>query len=261
MDWTLLIDFIRQRDPDFLTAVEGVPDDELAALLAEAGVRLPASYLAFLRQMGVDSNGYHPFGATLEHDLGALVERLDENDEDEGHAPPPDRFFPVALETDESLETLQDCYLDLQRVDGDDAALVWLEAGVPFAWQKPVDAAETFEERLVNSAFNRFQLRHCVERDVVALRGEKQPGEGRAALQQALALLQRAGFEPVLPVRGRVACLQADGLSVLARVNENYELLTMQLGGSERAAVKELADQLLASLPGARRPAGPRNLD
>ncbi|RKH64686.1 hypothetical protein [Corallococcus llansteffanensis] len=255
MDWPLLIEFVRQRDPAFLVQLKGVPDAAIAALAADRGAVLPASYVEFLRRMGSHSNGWAPFGATCEHHFAAIVERLDEHDED---APPSDRFFPVAIETDESLVALYDHYLDLQRVEGDDAPLVMLEAGVPYQVQTPVETHETFNERVTHGLFHRFQLRHCAERDVVALGGTRRAGEGRAGLQQVLVLLQRAGFEPALPPLGRVACLRAGSLSVLARVNEDYELLTLLLGGDNRLALKALADQLLAGLPGARRPAGPR---
>jgi len=261
MDWPLLIDFIHRRDPAFLAAVRGVPEDALSAWLGAAGGVPPMSYVEFMRRMGLDSHGFHPFGATQDHGFATILRRLERMEEQEEDAPPGDRFFLVAVETDESLEALQDHYLDLQRRSEDDAPLVLLEPGVRFGWQEPVDAAETFDERLTYGLFDHFQLSGCEQRDVVALGGTLQAGEGRAAMQEALALLLRAGFEPALPWLGRVACLQAGGLSVLARVNEEYELLTLQLGGENRAAVRALADQLLVGLPASRRPAGPRNLD
>ncbi|RKH73181.1 SMI1/KNR4 family protein [Corallococcus aberystwythensis] len=254
MDWPLLIEFVRQRAPAFLAQLEGVPDASIWALAADRGAALPASYVEFLRRMGSHCSGWAPFGATLDHHFAAIVERLDAEDED---APPSDRFFPVAIETDESLVALYDHYLDLQRVEGDDAPLVMLEAGVPYQWQTPIETHETFNERVTFSLFHRFQLRLCAERDVVTLGGTLRAGEGRAGLQQALVLLQRAGFEPALPLLGRTACLRAGTLSVLARVNENHELLTLLLGSDNRLSLKALADQLLAGLPGARRPSGP----
>lgn len=254
MDWPLLIEFARQRDPAFLAPLAGVPEVSISTLAADRGAALPASYVEFLRRMGIHSNGWAPFGATLDHHFAAIVERLDEGDED---APPSDRFFPVALETDKSLVALYDHYLDLQRVDEDDAPIVMLEAGVAYPLQTPTETHETFNERVTRSMFNRFQLHHCAERDVVTLGGTRRAGEGRAGLQQVLVLLQRAGFEPALPPLGRVACLRAGSLSVLARVNEGHELLTLLLGGDNRLDLKALADQLLAGLPGARRPSGP----
>ncbi|NPC69512.1 hypothetical protein [Corallococcus exiguus] len=254
MDWPLLIEFVRQRAPEFLAQLEGVPDASIWALTADRGAALPASYVEFLRRMGSHSGGWPPFGATLDHHFAAIVERLDQEDE---NAPPSDRFFPVGIETDESMVALYDCYFDLQRVEGDDAPLVMLEAGVPYQWQTPIEIHETFNERVTQSLFHRFELRRCAERDEVNLGGTLRAGEGRAGLQQALVLLQRAGFEPALPPLGRVACLRAGGISVLARVNEEYELLTLLLGGDNRLSVKALADQLLAGLPGARRPSGP----
>jgi hypothetical protein len=256
MDWPLVIEFIRQRDPAFLSRVEGVPDAAVAALAAGRGVTLPASYVEFLRRIGVSSNGYAPFGSTQDHGIAAIAARLDDDD-----AAPSGRFFPVAIETDESLDPLYDHWLDLQRGDGDDAPLVMLEQGVDLEWQTPVETSETFGERITASVFSHFALRRLAGRDVVSVGGTLQAGEGRAALQRALARLQRAGFAPVLPLSGRVACLQAGPLSVYARVNENYELLTLRLGGDDLRSVTELAEQLLADLPGARRPVGPRHLD
>lgn len=257
MDWPLVIEFIRQRDPAFLSCVEGMPDAAVAALAAGCGVTLPASYVEFLRRMGVSSNGYAPFGATQDHGMAAIAECLDNEDD-----APSGRLFPVAIETDSSLVALYDHYLDLQRGDGDDAPLVMLEQGVSLEVQTPVETRETFVERITASAFNHFELRHRAGCDVLSVGGGTlQAGEGRAALQRALTLLQRAGFAPVLPQSGRVACLQAGPLSVYARLNENYELLTMRLGSDDPLALNELAEQLLADLPGARRPVGPRNLD
>jgi hypothetical protein len=197
MDWPPVLQFIQQRDPAFLSELEGVPDAAVSALAADRGVALPGTYVEFLRRMGVSSNGYAPFGATQDHGFAAIAERLDDADDT-----PSGRFF--------------------------------------------------------------FELRRRARRDVVNLGGTPQAGEGRAALQQALALLQRAGFAPVLPRVGRVACLQAGPLSVLAQFKQKHELLTLQLGSDDPRTLKELADELLAGLPGARRPrrpAGPRNLD
>lgn len=259
MDWTSVIDFIRARDPAFLSTIEGVPEEAVAGLAGPVGERalpLPRAYVTFLRLMGADSDGYAPFGVTQAHDLATIAERLDEEDE-----PPSARFFPVALETDDSLEALYDHFLDLQRCDGNDAALVLLEQGVPFEWQKPVDLFETFGERITASVFNHFACRHRAERDVVAVGGASNAREGRGALQKAVALLQELGFTPTLPPLPRVACMSRDPLDVLAHAHEDYELLTLRISGDNRVAVLELADQLLTSLPGARRPAGPRNLD
>jgi hypothetical protein len=257
MDWPHVIEFIRQRDPAFLSRVEGVPAAAVAALAAGRGVTLPASYVEFLRCMGVSSNGYAPFGPAQDHGFAAIAERPDDEDD-----APSGRFFPVAIETDLSLVVLYDHCLDLQSGDGDDAPLVMLEQGVSLEWQTPVETRETFGERITASVFNHFELRRRAGRDVVSAGGGTlQAGEGRAALQRALGLLQRAGFAPVLPLSGRVACLQAGPLSVYARINENYELLTLRLGGDDPRAVTELAEQLLTDLPGARRPVGPRNLD
>ncbi|MCY1019905.1 hypothetical protein [Pyxidicoccus sp. MSG2] len=257
MDWPLVIEFIRQRDPAFLSRVEGVPAAAVAALAAGRGVTLPVSYVEFLRRMGVNSNGYAPFGSMQDHCFAAISERLDDED-----AAPAGRFFPVAIETDPSMVVLYDHCLDLQRSDGDDAPLVMLEQGVSLELQTPVETHETFGERITASVFNHFALRRLARREVVSVGGGTlQAGGGRAALQRALVLLQRAGFAPVLPLSGRVACLQAGPLSVYARVNDNYELLTLRLGGDDPRAVTALVEQLLTDLPGARRPAGPRHRD
>ncbi|SFD88104.1 hypothetical protein SAMN05518672_103665 [Chitinophaga sp. CF118] len=257
LDWPLVIEFIRQRAPAFLSQLVGVPDEVISTLIANRDVMLPASYVEFLRLMGINSNGYFPFGGMQDHTFPSIIERFEDDEED---APPAGRFFPVAIETDLSMDPLYDHYLDLQRGNGNDAPLVMLEPGVPFKWQTPIETSETFNERITKSVFCRFQLHNCTERDVVAMGGGKlQAGGGSTALQQALALLQRIGFTPALPLLGRVVCVQAGPLSVLAGVNEEYELLTMQLGGNNSLAVKELADQLLKDLPGARQPAGPRN--
>jgi len=256
MDWPALIDFIRQRDPTFVSGLQGVPDLEIAALAADHGVTLPTGYAEFLRRMGLGSNGYTPFGATQDPGFAAISERLDEGDE-----PTFTRFFPIAIETDDSLEALYDHHLDLHRSDGDDATLVLLEQGVPLEWQTPVETSETFGEHITASVFSQFALLHHAHQDTLAVGGKMQAGEGRTALQQTLTLLQRAGFNPVLLLTERVACLQSGPLSVLAQVNDVHESLTLRLGSDTSLAVKELADQLLAGLPGARRPAGPRNLD
>ncbi|MCP3136654.1 hypothetical protein [Pyxidicoccus xibeiensis] len=88
-----MLQFIRRRDPAFLSRMEGVPDAAVSALAADRGVVLPGTYAEFLRRMGVSSNGYAPFGATQDHGFAAITERL----ADEGSVPP-GRFFPVAIE-------------------------------------------------------------------------------------------------------------------------------------------------------------------
>lgn len=245
--WLFIMEFIRQREPVFLSQIKGLSDNDIAGLPAS----LPASYVEFLRCMGINSNGYSVFGSTYDHRFVAITEHLSEYDED---SPPSDRYFPVAIETDESLVSLENIYLDLKRSDGEDAPLVVLEWGVPFNWQIPKETSDTFNERIVWSVFNRFQLSSCREQHVLAMGGTLSPGEGRIALQQVLTLLQNMGFEAVLPLLGRVACLQSGSISILARVNEESELLTILLGNNDAKALSKLADQLLAGLPGARRP-------
>lgn len=249
--WPFVLAFIQQRDPAFLSQVEGVSDNVIFAMAAKYGVMLPACYVEFLQKMGANSNGYFPFGATHAHSFNMLTEHPGDDDES---APPANRFFRAAIETDESVVALFDYYLDLHLSNNFDAPLVILEQGVPFDWQTPVDTHETFGERIINSVFNHFQLSRCTEHGVVSMGGTLHAGEGRMSLQQALVLFQNAGFTPALPLTDRLACLQSGPVSVLARVNEEYELLTMQVGSNNRQSVKQLTDQLLAGLPGARRP-------
>lgn len=260
MDWPLVVDFIAQHDPRFLDAVQGVPESEIAALAAACDVTLPKTYIGFLRLMGIDNNGLAPFGARQDVSFAMIVERIDEEDAEEG-GPTVRRYFPIAVETDNSLEVLFDHWLDLQRSNGDDAPIVMLEQGVPIAWQQPVEIGETFGERILARAFTHFALRQHPHSDLLAVGGAMKIGEGRAALDNALVILQSAGFAFALPPLGGVACLHGGSLDILARVNEIHELLTLRLGGDTVVAVKEVADQLLTNLAGAHRPAGPRNLE
>lgn len=255
MDWPRLIDFIRQRDPGFIASIEGVPAGDVAAMAADAGVALPAAYAGFLERMGVRSEPFTPFGATQDHGFPAILQRLDdEADTFSG------RYMPVAIETDTSLEALYDHHIDLALSDGTDAPLVLLEQVSPVDEQPPIDLGETLGERITAGAFTQFELERLAERGLVHLGGTLHPGEGRAALVQALSLLQLAGFEPVLPPLSRVVCLRAGDVSLLAQVDESVELLSLRFGSDHALAVRSLTDQLLAGLPGARLPAGPRTL-
>jgi hypothetical protein len=69
-----VIAFIEQRHPKFLSAMKGLSDDEIAALLAN----LPASYVEFLVLMGVDSNGFSPFGPTQDYHFLTIEKRLND---------------------------------------------------------------------------------------------------------------------------------------------------------------------------------------
>ncbi|NTX65668.1 hypothetical protein HUA74_33910 [Myxococcus sp. CA051A] len=248
MDWSLVFEFIRQRDPVFLSRLEGVPDAAIATLTAGRDVTLPGFYVEFLRRMGGSSNDYCPFGATQDHRFSAIAERLGEDDDALSS-----RFFPVALETDESQVALYDHYLDLRRAEDDDVPLVVLEQGVSLDLQLPVESHETFGERITTSVFSHFELRLRAHHEVVT-----QGCEGSGVLPRAVALLQRAGFVPVLPLLGRVACLQAGPLSVHAWFDENPARLRLRLGGDDPRALKQLADRLFADLHGARRPRPPK---
>lgn len=248
MDWPLVFEFIRQRDPVFLSQLEGVSDADIATLATDRGITLPECYVEFLRRMGGSSNGYCPFGATQDHRVSSIAERLGD-DEDALSS----RFFPVALETDASQVAFYDHHLDLRRAEDDDVPLVELEQGVPLDSQLPVESRETFSERITTSVFSHFELSRRAHHELVT-----QGGEGSGVLPRAVALLQHAGFEPVLPLLGRVACLQAGPLRVHAQFGENPARLTLQLGGDDPLALKELADRLLADLPGARRPRPPK---
>ncbi|MFY2562138.1 hypothetical protein ACN469_31375 [Corallococcus terminator] len=245
MDWPRVFEFIQQRAPAFLSGLEGVPDAAISALAAERGVTLPGCYVEFLRRMGGDSNGYRPFGATQDHRFSIISERLREEDD-----APDDRVFLVAVETDESQVALYDHHLDLRHVEDDDTPLVLLEQGIPFDGHSQVEYRETFGERITASVFNHFELSRRAHHEVVYQSG--------GVLPEAVTLLRSAGFAPVLPLLGRVACLQEGALGVHAQVNEEYGLLSLRLGGDDPKAVEALVTRLLAELPEARRPTRPR---
>jgi|GEM_PF-6042713 len=245
MEWPPVFEFIRQRDPAFLSRVEGVPDAAISTLAAERGVTLPGCYVEFLRRMGGGGNGYRPFGATQDHRFSTIAERLREEDE-----APDGRVFLVAIETDASLVALYDYHLDLRHAEDDDVPLVLLEQGIPFDGHSQVEYRETFGERITASVFNHFELSRRAHSEVVTRSGGGLPG--------AVALLQHAGFVPVLPLLGNVACLQAGALGVIAQVNETYGLLSLRLGGDDPRAVEALATRLLEELPDARRPRRPK---
>jgi hypothetical protein len=63
------MEFIRQREPVFLSQIKGLSDDDIAGL----PTRLPASYVEFLRCMGINSNGYSIFGSTYNHHLLTML--------------------------------------------------------------------------------------------------------------------------------------------------------------------------------------------
>ncbi|SEW34600.1 hypothetical protein SAMN05428988_4170 [Chitinophaga sp. YR573] len=96
--WPRVIEFIRQRDPVFLSKIAGVPGETISALMTEHCITLPAAYITFLQLMGANSNGFNPFGPTGDHHFATIIKRLKE---------PSGQFFPVdgdaLLETNETF--------------------------------------------------------------------------------------------------------------------------------------------------------------
>jgi hypothetical protein len=244
MSWNELVGFIDAADPSFMAKTHGVPRSDVEATEAGCRITLPDLYRQFLMTMGVDSDGFPPFGATQMHGFYDVIAELPTEDY------PRDRYFRVSLASDDSQISPPDWFLDLARGDANDAPLVTFEGGGGFAPQNVVDTGFTFGEHITDAVFRFFELdrRPATDRIFVA---NLSPPEARRRMKVAADLLTKMGFEVVLPVLARVTCLRRKTASVVIAVREPTELLKLNVGCADRKELGTLIDQILVGLPGA----------
>ena len=197
---------MRERDPDFVRSCKPVPREDIAACEQRLGVVLPTAYVELLVAMGAGSGRYQPFGSDQGHDFYGLLERLD------FARYPTDRYFRVALQVDDSLDVIQEPYLDLGRAAGDDTPLVTIYEGGPFSPEDVYELNRTLAEVLTINVFNAFLLASGAH--VIGLSNSvSSPRQAPALRDAAVARLQTLGLAVVLPPRARVVCLEGGGVA------------------------------------------------
>jgi len=244
IDGARLVEFIAQRDTALAASFVGVDPRRIHEVETGLGIRLPSAYVDFLTMMGEDGGPLRPFGETRVHTFSRLLAELPPR----GY--PAQRFFKVAVETDELADGWFDTYLDLSRSDGNDAALVMFESpldpqqsDVP---HEPLSFVETVVEHIflsVEVARKKYGARIFVHGD--------DPWRGVEIMQQVVQSLVAGGFTAVLPQSQRVACLSRGPVSILVTDSDTSELVDLRIGGDDLEATELVVAPLMATIPGA----------
>lgn len=250
MNWSDLLGLVTARDPAYLRTIQGVPREEVARCEENARIRLPGLYVDFLVTMGAGSGAFHPFGATQTCTFAALIAELPTEDY------PEDRYFKVAFESDPSMITFYDMFLDLGRSDGEDAPLVTFETGGEFAPHIVTEVGFTVAEWLSSGVFASFELRRRPQHEHLGCFRPTR-GEIQHAMEAALELFVAQGLEPALPPLPRVACLRDATRSVLLTSRGTSHALGIEVGADSRAALAPAIEQILQRLPGTKLHARP----
>lgn len=246
VNWAQVVGFIEQHDATLASSLVGVSQHEIDAVQAQYRITLPSAYVDFLRTMGENSGTLHPFGQTYSHSFSELLEELPPD----GY--PTDRFFKVALASEEFAVDLIDIYLDLSRSDGHDAPLVLFETSLKPAPTHINNYYLSFAERVIYRVFWQLELSRRRYREDVLVSG-RDSSDSDAVKRMALAVLTRSGFAAALPDLPRVGCLTRESASVAASISGTGRLVKFQVGGDSRDALEEPVRELLAAFPGATR--------
>lgn len=247
MSFAPLHAFMCERDPDFGRSCKPVPREDIAACEQRLGLALPTAYVEMLVAMGAGSGRYQPFGSDQDHDFYGLLERLD------FARYPTDRYFRVALQIDDSLDVIQEPYLDLGRAAGDDTPLVTIYDAGPFSPDDVYELNRTLTEVLTINVFNAFLLASGA--DVVGLSNSvDSPRQAPALRDAAVARLQALGLAVVLPPLARVVCLEGGDVAALVELHgDRGTVLAIDINGRDSRTVKAIAEAVAAGLPGTTR--------
>lgn len=244
MSFAPLHAFMCERDPDFVRSCKPVPREDIAACEQSLGLALPMAYVELLVAMGAGSGRYQPFGSDQDHDFYGLLERLD------FARYPTDRYFRVALQIDDSLDVIQEPYLDLGRAAGDDTPLVTIYEGGPFSPEDVYELNRTLAEVLTINVFNAFLLASGAHVTGLSNYADS-PRQAPALRDAAVARLQILGLAVVLPPLARVVCLEGGDVAALVELHgDRGNVLAIDIAGRDGRTVKAVAEAVAAGLPG-----------
>ena len=246
--------FVRERDAAFAASLRGTPAEEIASVETEHEIRLPGSYVDFLRLMGRDSGDFSLFGAAHTHSFDDLRSAL------------PDAYYPVreffriACPTEEADISALDYFLDLRRSDGSDSPIVMFQETDDFSVDRVKEQHFTFNEWMVRQLFTFLVLNRAEERSLVVV-GCAGASEAAAMRDDMLTLLGKMKFQTSLDALQRVVCLQRGAAAALVSVLAGGLGVGVGLGSRDREELEVIVDQFLVRYPTAavrdpRRPQG-----
>lgn len=248
MDWDALTQFIRTEDPAFAASVQGVSREELEGVESARGIRLPRDYRRFLQLMGRDSDGFYLFGPHRNQRFDELLAQVSPR------LYPEQRYFKIAFAVEPSEISPSDYFLDLARSNGADAPIVMFQddedSGIDdFKPEYVRETPFTFTEQATVRLFTFFVLDRAADRARFVMGAMSAESRG-AAHDNAIELLGKMNFDPVLPSSSAVATFRRGPFGALVTVREDLRCVTIDLGG-DRSGVKVVVDQLLLQFPAA----------
>jgi hypothetical protein len=243
--WAEVYAYITSVAPDLAPDMVGVPEEHIVACETNWGMAFPPAYREFLLTLGVDAGRFRPLGGYAVWDFYEIL-----------RAPPEDydprELLRISTETDDSLITHNDYYLDMctQTPDGD-CELLRIEYALPPRRADAIVQHRTLLEHVVEIAWiqldaKRFRFSHL-------LIGATAQSDVQPLYAGIIELLLGQGFVPSSPTSPRVTCWVRDAPEpVIARVSVDGRAVGLSLASDSERAIGQLAHVASDKFPALR---------
>jgi len=271
MKWSDIVEFIKVKDPSFLTNAQGVPLADIQKVEKQRGLKLPQIYVDFLQTMGKHDGGSVIFGNNYLHDFYNL------NQLNPDEPPRSKRYFKIADHDETNDMAYMSTFLDLDRSDGQDAPLVEDEENYPktITPETADDTNDTLSVVLESRVFRYFEtakrkeelslILHLSEYkdgvDKTSKPGETyeeymaklkpfSPKSAKERMGQIMAVLEKYGLKLALPELPTYACMSRADLSATVDIAGELNLIAVNLSRDEKSDTDTIVDDLEKTIPG-----------
>jgi hypothetical protein len=218
------ISFLSKHDPGYPYKIHGASDEEIQALAALSGRKLPPLYSEFLRRMG------HSIGDILVPDTDFGIDTIIDAYKPSAWHPPP-RYLLIAAH-------LEDPYLDyhLDLDSGDNPVVVRFTAGSDLSDSDSIEFSfPSFEDLLLSYGFLFKRMRDLPHQALLFPSASKEKQMGTASQEIAGTIEQLAeklGFQKVPLTRPDLLLLDREDAAI-------YVLTHPRIGRSFKLATKD----------------------
>jgi hypothetical protein len=243
--WAEVYAYITSVAPGLAADMVGVPEEHIVACETNWGMAFPPAYREFLLTLGVEAGRFRPLGGYAVWDFYEILRDPPEDYD-------PRELLRISTETDDSLITHNDYYLDMrtQTPDGD-CELLRIEWALPPSRADAIVVHSTLLELVVECAWiqldaKRFQFSHL-------LIGATEESATPAHYTGIIELLLGQGFVASSPTSQRVTCLVRDAPQpVSAEVTTSGRAVSLSLASDSERAIGQLGHVVSDKFPALR---------
>jgi hypothetical protein len=233
MRWAEVYAYITSVAPDLAADMVGVPEEHIVACETNWRMVFPSAYREFLLTLGVEAGRFRPLGGYAVWDFYEVLRDPPEEYE-------PRELLRISTETDDSLVTHNDYYLDMrtQTPDGD-CELLMIEWAMPPRRADAIVEHRTFLERVVKVAWIQLDAKRFRFSDVLI--GVTEEGDEQPLYTGIIELLRVQGFVPSSPTSPRVTCWVRDASQpVSAAVSSGGGAVELNLASDSKQTIGQL---------------------